>query len=48
VLEPTKAAVLDRYHQLRGQVDNVAPVLENTAGQRFYCDDETVAVAVQV
>jgi len=36
VLEPTKAAVLDRYHQLQGRVDNVAPVLENTAGQRFY------------
>jgi len=36
VLEPTKAAVLDRYHQLQSRVDNVAPVLENTAGQRFY------------
>jgi len=37
VLEPTKAAVLDRAEDMRRRrVDNVAPVLENTAGQHFY------------
>jgi type I restriction enzyme M protein len=36
VLEPTKAAVLARAAKLRGQVDNVEPVLCAVAGQRFY------------
>jgi type I restriction enzyme M protein len=36
VLEPTKAAVLARAAKLRGQVDNVEPVLSAVAGQRFY------------
>ncbi len=36
VLEPTKAAVLARAVKLRGQVDNVEPVLCAVAGQRFY------------
>ncbi|MGH9170832.1 MAG: N-6 DNA methylase [Acidimicrobiales bacterium] len=36
VLEPTKAAVLDRAVRLRGQVENVEPVLCSVAGQRFY------------
>ncbi len=36
VLEPTKKAVLARSAKLRGQVDNVEPVLCAVAGQRFY------------
>jgi type I restriction enzyme M protein len=36
VLEPTKAAVLDRAKSLRGRVENVERVLELVAGQRFY------------
>ena len=36
VLEPTKAAVLARAAKLRGQVENVEPVLCSVAGQRFY------------
>ena len=36
VLEPTKEAVLARAAKLRGQVDNVEPVLCAVAGQRFY------------
>jgi len=36
VLEPTKAAVLARAAKLRGQVDNVEPVLCAVAGQGFY------------
>jgi type I restriction enzyme M protein len=36
VLEPTKPAVLARAAKLRGQVDNVEPVLCAVAGQRFY------------
>ncbi len=35
-LEPTKAAVLERAAKLRGQVDNVDPILENVAGEHFY------------
>jgi hypothetical protein len=36
VLEPTKVAVLNRAGRLKGHVDNVEPVLQNVAGQRFY------------
>jgi len=36
VLEPTKAAVLARAAKLRGQVDNVEPVLCAVARQGFY------------
>lgn len=36
VLDPTKAAVLERAKALRGQVENVDPVLENVAGQKFF------------
>ena len=36
VLEPTKEAVLDRAEKLKGRIENVEPVLENVAGQRFY------------
>jgi type I restriction enzyme M protein len=36
VLEPTKAAVLARHETLKGRVENVAPVLESTAGEQFY------------
>ena len=36
VLEPTKAAVLERAAKLRGQVENVGPVLEAVAGQDFF------------
>ncbi len=36
VLEPTKAAVLERAARLRGRIDNVEPVLCTVAGQRFY------------
>jgi type I restriction enzyme M protein len=36
VLEPTKDSVLERAQKLRGRVENVEPVLENVAGQRFY------------
>ncbi len=36
VLEPTKAAVLARAAKLRGQVDNVEPVLCAVAGEGFY------------
>jgi type I restriction enzyme M protein len=36
VLEPTKAAVLERAERLRGRVENVEPVLCQVAGQAFY------------
>ena len=36
VLEPTKQAVLARAAKLRGQVDNVEPVLCAVAGEGFY------------
>src|SRR5947208_2152675 len=36
VLEPTKAAVLERAKKLKGQVDNVEPVLRSVSGQQFY------------
>jgi type I restriction enzyme M protein len=36
VLEPTKAAVLERAAKLRGRIDNVEPVLCTVARQRFY------------
>ncbi|HET9152641.1 MAG TPA: class I SAM-dependent DNA methyltransferase, partial [Solirubrobacterales bacterium] len=36
VLEPTKAAVLEKYGQLSGRIENVAPVLEAITGEQFY------------
>ncbi len=36
VLDKTKASVLQRAAQLKGRIENVEPVLENVAGQRFY------------
>lgn len=36
VLEPTKAAVLDRAKGLKGRVENVDPVLESVAKQKFF------------
>ncbi len=36
VLEPTKDAVLNRYEQLKGRVENVEPVLQAVAGEQFY------------
>src|SRR5580700_4817651 len=36
VLEPTKAAVLERAKTLKGQVENVDPVLESVAKQTFF------------
>jgi type I restriction enzyme M protein len=36
VLEPTKAAVLDRHKQLAGRIENLEPVLQTVAGQQFY------------
>lgn len=36
VLEATKAAVLQKHAQLKGRIENVEPVLESVAGQRFY------------
>jgi type I restriction enzyme M protein len=36
VLEPTKAAVLERHNQLAGRIENVEPVLQAVAGQQFY------------
>ncbi len=36
VLEPTKANVLTRAETLKGKVENVAPVLEAVAGERFF------------
>lgn len=36
VLEPTKAAVLERHRQLEGRIENLEPVLQAVAGQPFY------------
>jgi type I restriction enzyme M protein len=36
VLEPTKAAVLERARKLKGRIENVEPVLESVAGPHFY------------
>jgi type I restriction enzyme M protein len=36
VLEPTKAAVLERHRQLSGRIENLEPVLQQVAGQQFY------------
>jgi type I restriction enzyme M protein len=36
VLEPTKAAVLDKNKQLAGRIENVEPVLQAVAGQQFF------------
>jgi type I restriction enzyme M protein len=36
VLEPTKDAVLEKHKQLTGRVENVAPVLEAVADEKFF------------
>ena len=36
VLEPTKAAVLERYTQLKDQIDNIDPVLEAVTKEQFF------------
>src|SRR5579859_2901442 len=36
VLEPTKAAVLDRAKTLKGKVENVGPVLRSVSGEQFF------------
>jgi type I restriction enzyme M protein len=36
VLEPTKSKVLQRFEQLKGQVENIEPVLQSVAGEQFY------------
>jgi type I restriction enzyme M protein len=36
VLEPTKEAVLTRAAQLEGKVDNIDPILEKVAGEKFF------------
>jgi type I restriction enzyme M protein len=36
VLEPTKAAVLDRAENLRGRVENMEPVLCGVSGEQFF------------
>ncbi len=36
VLEPTKTAVLSRYSQVKGRIDNFEPVLEGESKQQFF------------
>jgi type I restriction enzyme M protein len=36
VLEPTKAAVLERTAQPKGRVDNIEPVLEGVTREQFF------------
>jgi len=36
VLEETKTAVLQRYAQLAGKIENIEPVLQAAAGQQFF------------
>jgi type I restriction enzyme M protein len=36
VLDPTKAAVLARYTQVKGRIDNYEPVLKGESGQQFF------------
>lgn len=36
VLESTKPEVLKRYEEIKGRLDNVAPVLQQVSGHRFY------------
>ncbi|MFC2177364.1 N-6 DNA methylase [Actinomycetota bacterium] len=36
VLEPTKDQVLAEYEKYKGTIDNIAPILNNAAGQTFY------------
>ena len=36
VLEPTKDAVLEKHKELAGKVENVAPVLERVADEKFF------------
>ncbi|MFA5748123.1 MAG: type I restriction-modification system subunit M N-terminal domain-containing protein [Candidatus Absconditabacterales bacterium] len=36
VLAPTKADVLRQYNELKGKVNNLDPVLTQTAGFKFY------------
>ena len=41
VLEPTKAAVLEKHKQLAGRIENIEPVLQTVAGQQFYNNEPT-------
>jgi len=36
VLDPTKTAVLARCQAIKGKVENIDPVLEQTAGSQFF------------
>ncbi|MHB1510125.1 MAG: type I restriction-modification system subunit M [Acidimicrobiales bacterium] len=36
VLEPTKAAVLERHRELSGRIENLEPVLQSVASQQFF------------
>jgi type I restriction enzyme M protein len=36
VLEPTKAAVLDKHRQLANRIENLEPVLQAVSGEQFY------------
>jgi type I restriction enzyme M protein len=36
VLEPTKAAVLEKHRQLAGRIENLEPVLQAVSGEQFY------------
>ncbi|MGO9196845.1 MAG: N-6 DNA methylase [Acidimicrobiales bacterium] len=36
VLEPTKRAVLERYKQIEGRIENVEPVLCSVSGEQFF------------
>jgi len=36
VLEPTKAQVLKRYQEVQGRFENLDPILEDAAAQRFF------------
>jgi type I restriction enzyme M protein len=36
VLEPTRQAVLQRYKELAGRIENVEPILRALAGHQFY------------
>jgi len=36
VLEPTKAAVLEKHRQLSGRIENLEPVLQAASGEQFY------------
>jgi type I restriction enzyme M protein len=36
VLEPTKAAVLEKHQQLASRIENLEPVLQAVSGEQFY------------